>query len=901
MKISAWSAAGALVLGLLASSQTAWPQTAPGRAATSPTGQPTAGGRDTARYTADRPVEFLHMRLELTFTKEGLQSRTCAGRVEYTLRPTATKIHSVRLDAVDMRVLAVELPGEAQAPSFSYDDQHLNVQLSRPVSRGETLKLAVTYRLTDPPKGMYFVLPSASRPKRPLMVYTMGEPLEARYWFPTHDWPNERWTSDILVRLPAGYTAVANGVLHSKKAAPDGRSVTFHWRNEVATDPHLVGVVLGELVELRDSWRGKPVLAYTQPGSEAAARYTFRRVPEMLEFYTQLTGVDFPYPGYTHVSVVDHHHGGMEHAGFSLVDPRFLAASEDGEWPLEQTESIYLSHMLAHQWFGGIVNYRSVSQVWLNEGFAVLLDSLWTGHTDSPHRFACKMWETARRIAAADSSETGKPLVVRDLAEVEDIYRVDGSKVYYKGAWVLQMLRHQLGDEVFWRGVANYLRTNRGKGVETSDLRRALEEASGLDLEQFFQQWVYGHGVPRLEVEYAWEVTRKRATVTVRQTQKIDKATPAFAFPLDLHFRVGGEDKDITVAVAEAHHELTFDFATEPAVLCVDPHGGLLKTLAVKVPRAMLSRQALEGPTALARLMAVEDLGRRSGPEAVEVLEQVLGKGTEFWMVRRAAAQGLRRMQTEAALTALLRAEKANIEHPRVRASLLEALGGYVVSPEAHATVLRYVGSSRSLDVETAAVSALGLQRASPELVEKSLKALQAAARKPTRRAVRIAALGALAAQEDPRSYDTVMQLAQTGGDELRDRAIRILGRLGRPDGLRDRTRTALTAWLYDPDSSSQQAAAAALGDLGDPRAIADLERVRTSTRKVSVRHAAQAAIEAIRRPENPKLATAALVERLAAIEKHNQELEKKLKELSDQFDALKRTSKKGADKPGKE
>ena len=323
--------------------------------------QPAGSGRDTAHYTADQPVEFVHMKLELTFTTEGLKSRTCEGRVEYTLRPRAASISSVRLDAVDLRVLGVELSGENKLPSFSYDDKHLTVQLPKPVSPDQTFRLAVKYRLEDPPQGMHFVLPNASRPKRPLMVYTMSEPIEARYWVPAHDWPNARWTSDIEVTAPIPYSVVANGTLVEKRPSSDGKSTTFHWRSENPTDPHLLGMVLGELVELRDHWRDKPVLTFTQPGSEAAARFTFRHVPEMLDFYSGLIGRDFPYPGYTHITVVDHHHGGMEHAGFSFVDPRFLADNEDGDWPLEYTESIFVSHMLAHQWFGGIVNYRSVS------------------------------------------------------------------------------------------------------------------------------------------------------------------------------------------------------------------------------------------------------------------------------------------------------------------------------------------------------------------------------------------------------------------------------------------------------------------------------------------------------------------------------------------------------------
>src|SRR5262249_9175115 len=153
--------AAAFSLGLLAWSGTARSQPAPGTAAT-------GGGRDTAHYSADRPLDFVHMRLELTFTPEGLQAKTCDGRVEYTLKPRSATAHSAQLDAVDRRGLAVEVPGEDKPAPFSYDDKVLTVQLPRPVGPGETFKLAVKYRLADPPRGMHFVLPDASQPKRPL-------------------------------------------------------------------------------------------------------------------------------------------------------------------------------------------------------------------------------------------------------------------------------------------------------------------------------------------------------------------------------------------------------------------------------------------------------------------------------------------------------------------------------------------------------------------------------------------------------------------------------------------------------------------------------------------------------------------------------------------------------------
>jgi len=844
-------------------------------------------GRDRAHYSADDPVNFQHMRLQLTFTPEGLMSRSCEGRVEYTLKPRAKEIDTVRLDAVDMRIVALELPGQEKPPTFSYDDKILTIQLPKPLKPDETLRLAVKYRLEEPRKGMHFVLPNASTPHKPLMVYTMSEPIEARYWVPAHDWPNARWTSDIEVTAPIPYSVVANGTLVEKRPSSDGKSTTFHWRSENPTDPHLLGMVLGQLVELRDHWRDKPVLTFTQPGSEAAARFTFRHVPEMLDFYSGLIGRDFPYPGYTHITVVDHHHGGMEHAGFSFVSPLYIMDSDEGDWPLESTESWLIAHMLGHQWFGGLVNYRSVSQAWLNESFGTYLDTLWTSHREMPARLEYEMWQKSRAIAGADSSEAGKPMVNLDLADVEEVYEFDGSKIYNKGAWVLHMLRHQLGNEIFWRGVRSYLHDHEWQSVETTDLRQALEKASGGDLEQFFQQWMYGHGVPRLQVDYAWDAPQQRATITIRQTQKIDAATPAFACPLDLCFRVKGHDTNFTVALRDARHDFNYQFSAEPTLFCVDPHEALLKTLVVNVPQAMLVEQARRGPTAISRLLAVEAIGKEPRTADIRTLDQMLKDESEFWAVRQSAAQRLGRMQNEEALQALLNVERSGITNQRVVTAVIGALATFIVSHEAHETVLKYANRQQPLNVETAAIRALGQMRASPQLIARGQKAVIESARKPSRRAVRYAAFASLRTLEDTNTYNAVLDLAQPArDDELRGQAISLLGRLGRREGVHEQTRTILTAWLYDPDRAAQIAAIGALGELGDPRSLADLERMRSGARGEDVSRAAEDAIGAIKRPEDPKRATAGVIDRLDTLEKQNQELEKKLKALTDHLNA---------------
>ncbi|MCI0748244.1 MAG: HEAT repeat domain-containing protein, partial [Verrucomicrobia subdivision 3 bacterium] len=818
-------------------------------------------GSAAEHYNANQPADILHMRLDVGFTTKGMQARTCEGRVEYTWRPRGEPLRLLHMDAVDMSILEVTVGGGSVKADFAYDDKVLTIELPKAVSLSETGKVSIRYRLDDPAKGMHFVLPNASTPKRRAMVYTMSEPLEARYWMPTHDWPNERWTTDIIVTVPPGFTAVANGLLIEKTTAATNQAAVYHWRSEVPTDPHLMGFAIGELVELTNSWRGKPIHVFTQPGLEAAARFTFERVPQILDFYSGLLGVEFPYPAYNHVTVVDHHHGGMEHAGFSFATPNVLSENENGDWPREHAESWLISHMMAHQWFGGLVNYRSVSQAWLNEGFGTYLDTLWTAHTDAPERVAWNLHRYARNIAGADTSESGSPMVRRDLAHAGDIYSMDSSKIYYKGAWVVHMLRAQLGEDVFWQGVKRYLEDNTGESVETQDLRKAFESVSGRDLEQFFQQWVFGRGVPRLEVDYAWKLEQRQAVVTIRQTQKIDTNTPAFAFPLELLFRRhDGAYETNTVQVSGQRHEFTFPFRAEPKMFCVDPRESLLKTLKVHAPQALLAEQARHAPTAPARWFPIETLAQSSTPHAVAALEFALNDGGAFWGVRDAAARALGKLQTEPAHAALVRASALE-NPPRVLAAILEALGNYTVSSKAHEIVLGRAGSDQPLYVQHAAITALGKLRGSAKLRDHSRRELLSAAQKTSRHYVRDAALRALWALDDPKTYDPVLALAQPGSDDrLRNRAVTLLGRLGRHHDDRSGTRTLLVGWLSDPDRDAQAAAAAGLGELKDPRAIADLERLRASGQPQELGTAAQQAIDSIKRPDDPKYATSALV-----------------------------------------
>ena len=843
-------------------------------------------GQDRNHYSMDRPADLQHMRLELAFSKEDLLARRGQGRVEFDLRARGKGLKTLHLDALDMAILSVEINDDSVA--WSYDDAVLSIPLPEPLKRGDDAKVAVQYRIEDPPEGMYFVLPSTPEPSRPLMIYTLSEALWTRYWIPCHDWPNERWTSEIKITVPSSFTAIANGLLVTEESGAVEGTTAFTWRNDVPTAPHHIGIVIGELVEIKSADGNLPLSIYTQKGNERAARHTFRNTHRMIDFYSKLLDVPFPYPSYTHITVVDHFHGGMEQAGFSVVDPLRLTTGPDGPVPEDGVEQYLTAHMLAHQWFGGIANYRSVSQMWLNEGFATYLDHNWVGERHGANAFDAMMWRTAQRVTSADDSQTGLPVVHRALDDANDIFEFDNGKVYNKGAWILHMLRLRLGEELFWEGVRAYLQTHRWQGVETSDLRQSFEEVSGLDLEQFFEQWVYRRGVPRLKVEYAWDVAHLQASITVTQTQLIDDEVPAFSTPLDISFRIEGEDLNFTVQLNERHHEFSWALQAEPEFVAIDPRGSLLKTLEIDAPRKTLVALAKYGSTAGSRLDGIAALGNVAHADAERALVEILSDETQILAAREAAAAALGDRQTADALAALL--AKLDIPDPVVRAAVIHAVTSYPGSGHAHEALLGDIDIG-DVRVEATLAQAMGKMRGGADFVERSDRRLRQMANSASRYFVRQRALWAINCESRPEFYDILLRLSKKSGDPLQRLVLENLGICGRLSERQETVHTQLLNRLYDDDRKLQQSAIIGLGYSRDPRAVPHLHRFARSTRGAGLQKAAQNAIDQIRNAPTPDDSPIKLIDLLETLEEKNGKLQELYDGLKKRVETLEATS----------
>jgi aminopeptidase N len=666
-----------------------------------------------------RAYDYLRMRAELRFDQTDLEARRLQGVVQYRVRvrDDADDLDRSKLPlwAVNPEIRSIQIgPGWRDAAYQATDDQII-IDLDRPRAAGDEFDLRIDYSVTRPRKGLHFVAPDVDQPGRPWTVYSMSEPLQARYWIPCHDWPDTRWPMEVAITAPAPLSAVSVGApANDPPPAPPGTPRTFVWRLDEPIDPHLLGFAVSEYEShsLPTEPGAPAALIHVQPGDAEAGRYTFRRVPEMLRFYEKLTGVPYPFPQCNHAAVPGHFHGGMEHAGFSMLAPSMLTTGPRGDVNEDVSQYNYIAHMLAHQWFAGITSYRHVREAWLNEGFGTYLHLNWYTQSDSPERFALEMDELIGRIARFDTA--GNPLRPAELRNPDLVYSFDGGKVYWKGAWVLHMLRHELGEATFWEGVRGYLTAMRGRGATTEDLRAALEGVSGRDLGPFFEQWVLRGGVPKLRVEYEWDAVERSAIVRVIQRQAIDAERPAFELPLKLCFARLANREFRTAAVRQEREEFRFPLAEEPEFFCADPDGAVLTVIEERKDAAQWPRQAVAGPTVVARRRALEQLARQKEPAVdLRVLDHVARRSDEHWLVRR---QALRMLASQAdtdadrtaTLSTLLEISRKPPAAPEFQAALVAALGEFPESAEAYAAVLARTEDAAHFLVQEAALKALG-------------------------------------------------------------------------------------------------------------------------------------------------------------------------------------------------
>jgi aminopeptidase N len=782
------------------------------RCACSSAGSPFALAGTERKYERSRPFAITHLALDLALD---FPTRSVSGTATLSFERVAPDASELPLDAIGFRLESVRLDtGKGfGAAAFAYDGDSLVVQGLERVRSG---KIEVRYAVT-PRRGMYFLQPDAKVKDRPLQVWTQCQDEDARHWIPCHDKPHVKMTSELRVSVPNGFVALSNGEL-IEATTPARKTLqpwSYHFRLDKPHPSYLLSLVAGNfsIVDDRNADLGKahqvPVRYYVPPQRQKDTARSFGETPRMIELFSRITGVPFPWPRYSQIVVSDFIFGGMENTTATTLYEHVLL---DERAALDVTSNDLVAHELAHQWFGDYVTCRDWSHAWLNEGFATFFEHIERedrlGRDEYDHGVASDidsyLHETSGRYSRA--------IVCRDYAEPIELF---DRHLYEKGGLVLHMLRRELGDDSFWAGVSQYLKAHAYGVVETNDLQRALESVSGRSLERFFDAWVYRPGHPELKVKVSWD--DGALAVSVKQAQKLGD-TAEFHFELEVEVGArGGQVSRHKKSVTSAADTLVIPLSERPLFVAFDPDLRVISDLSFEAPSDMLRAQLKTATRAISRSRAAEALARRDDPPTIEALAHCLAEAKEAWMVRAEAARALGKIRSEQAFAAL--AANAGADHPKVRRAVASALGNFK-TPEAVKVLEKRAKRDPSYLVEAESMRALGRTR-QPEALQVIVPLLD---RPSWAEVCRAGALDALGSLRDERALPEVLQRTQYGYPTRgRRAAIQALAQISEGRKVREH----LEELLDDKDPHLKIDVVAALQGLGDPKSRGALHHAK--------------------------------------------------------------------------
>ena len=836
----------------------------------------------TPHYNPDRPGQVNHIFLDLELD---IPNCSFAGTCTLKLTPVRAGIQQLVLDAVALNIESVLVNSISQP--FDADGKQLTITLLQPAGT-EPLEIAIAYRVDKPERGLYFIGPDEHYPDKPIQVWTQGEDEDSRYWFPCFDYPGQLATSEIRVRIPKPYRAIANGELLSTTV--DGEEVIYHWLQSQIHPTYLMTLAVGNFAEIKDQWNGVPVNYYVEKGREEDAKRSMGKTPRMIAFYSEKYGYAYPYPKYAQVCVEDFIFGGMENTSTTLLTDRCLL---DERAALDNTFSESLvAHELAHQWFGDLVVIKHWSHAWIKEGMASYAEVLWTETEYGKDDAAYYLLGEARSYLEEDASRYRRPIVTHVYRDAIELY---DRHLYEKGACVYHMMRGILGNELWQDAIKTFVRDNAHQTVETVDLLRAIEKSTGYNLTFLLDQYVFRGGHPDYKVSYSWDSDNCLAKLTVSQTQiKEEKdSNDSLAFDLKIPIGFGSIDapealKIMTLRVHEKEQSFYFPLEKKPDFVSFDVGNYVLKTVTLDYPLKELKAQLKHDPDPISRIYAAIALAKKGGLEAIEALSASL-QADQFWGVRVEAAKQLGKINLNQAGTALIQGLKD--DHPRVRRAAVGALSEFKTTEcyEALKTVLTQ--GDASYYVEAAAAQNLGAMPLG-NLKPKEAEVMELLKEILTTRAgwnevVRSGAIAGLSQLKSSATAATIIQEYTALGipQSLRLAAIRALGAVSigqEPDKI-EAILEQLSTISQETFFLTQVSAVSALGRMESPKVLPLLQSLAQGSPDGRVRRIAEEAMSRVQKRLGSDKAVQSLREALEKLKQENQDLNSRLAKLENQ------------------
>lgn len=485
-------------------------------------------------------------------------NQTLQGVAKLTLKPYFYPTNELILDAKGMSLKSVGLLLETGVKTlqYEYDSLQISIQLDKEYTKEDTIVVEIAYqanpnKLTgngskaiNDDKGLYFINPYGRDKVKPRQLWTQGETEASSCWFPTIDAPNEKCTQKIAISVDSTLTTLSNGVLVSSKVENGLRVDT--WEQKKPHAPYLFMMAVGDFAIVKDSWKGMPVNYLVPVKDSAYAREVFGNTPEMLSFYSDILGYEYPWDKYNQIVVSDYVSGAMENTG-AVIHGNWVYTTPTER--IDYNNEDVIAHELFHHWFGDLVTCESWSNLPLNESFATYGEYLWIEHKYGQYQAEKQL----RNDYLAYMSDTPRVNLIRyHYNHREDMF---DRHSYQKGGRILHMLRNIVGDDAFFASLKLYLHNRAFKNAEVHDLRMAFEDVTGQDLNWFFNQWFLDKGHPIVNVN--WEHLGDSLVLNVSQVQPLDQ--PTFKFPVDVDIYFGGKAETKKIWISKRSESFVFE------------------------------------------------------------------------------------------------------------------------------------------------------------------------------------------------------------------------------------------------------------------------------------------------------------------------------------------------------
>lgn len=554
--------------------------------------------KDQEKSAREHLVDFQHLELHLKF--DTLTSKVF-GEITHTFKVLRSSIDSIELDAVNIKINKIVFQNQ-EINSFKQKHNLLTIYLPKKLFKDNIEKISISYECT-PKRGLYFIGWTDSLRYSQRQIWTQGQGIDNRHWIPMFDDMSDKITTDIYVEFNKKYVVISNGILVEQKELKNNLKM-WHFRMTKPHAPYLIMLAIGNYKFKKfKSKSGVEITAYYYPEKEYCVDTTFRFSAQMMDFLENETGLKYPWERYSVIPVQEYMYGAMENTTATIFGDFFLI----DDYSINDRDFLPVAaHELAHQWFGDYVTAYSPAHVWLQESFATyynwLVEEAYFGkdHYDWLRKSATNgiLKESEKNLFPIAHSDAGT------------------TRLYPKGSYVLHMLKYLIGKDLFNASIKRYLLEHPYQNVESNDLMIAIYKETGINLDWFFDEWIYRGGEPSFDVKFEqMEQNDKNIGIFyVKQTQEFKDNIYLFKMPIEfeIHFTDGTYiNKRIVIQNKDEIVQIPFDKNKTISYVLFDPNSNILKKVTFPKDFVMLKNQASQSKNTLDRydaLVAMNDI-----------------------------------------------------------------------------------------------------------------------------------------------------------------------------------------------------------------------------------------------------------------------------------------------------